>query len=562
VDSRLHTLLVWLRATLRANASSAAGSDAATAANGGATGSRSTTLWRLRIAGASRLVELKLAPSASAPAAAAPAAAAARDGAGGYASPPAKAAAGEAGAASSSTGKLGTPALRFEPLVEPSVVAGMVMAAGPAMPAPAATAAAASGSATAGQEPRVGQKRPRAEDAPPTASTGARAAAADSEELGRAAKAARRDGVGSAPGRPAAGSGAASSASAPAPAWPPAGRGGSGGGELGDGGGGEREQRFAIDPSLWSQVTNIPIPPGGQPPVSLAIIVPFRDQPEQNRGEQLRRFSEHMPAFLESVAPKLENYHVFIIEQSTDGYKFNRGKTLNIGFALASDPAALAQYGIPGARFNSFCFHDVDLLPAPKLGPWYGRYPSGPVCIGSAWARYQYDTYVGGVITMSEAAFRRVNGYPNTYWGWGGEDDELFSRMYNTGLLPIVRPGADFAGALTDLEDELIKARGGVRAGWKVSEGGMEEFRCMKKRENREARRQGEAGRAANGLTTLDYAVVATRRPNPRVTVFTVDLRGGADPFSEKLSAKVAGAVSAVGAAGSSAPARGGAGRP
>lgn len=54
--------------------------------------------------------------------------------------------------------------------------------------------------------------------------------------------------------------------------------------------------------------------------VSLAIIVPFRDQPLQNRGEQLRRFAEAMPAFLRRAPHAVRDFHVIVAEQSDDGW--------------------------------------------------------------------------------------------------------------------------------------------------------------------------------------------------------------------------------------------------
>jgi len=60
--------------------------------------------------------------------------------------------------------------------------------------------------------------------------------------------------------------------------------------------------------------------------------VPFRDQPEQNRAAQLARFSDALPRFLRSAAvrPALRGLHVIVVEQSKDGFKFNRGKALQV----------------------------------------------------------------------------------------------------------------------------------------------------------------------------------------------------------------------------------------
>lgn len=47
-------------------------------------------------------------------------------------------------------------------------------------------------------------------------------------------------------------------------------------------------------------------------------------------------------------------FHIFIIEQSMDGRKFNRGKLLNAGFDMARND------------YDTFIFHDVDLLPGVR----------------------------------------------------------------------------------------------------------------------------------------------------------------------------------------------------
>ena len=69
-----------------------------------------------------------------------------------------------------------------------------------------------------------------------------------------------------------------------------------------------------------------------------AIIVPYRDlHPSQNRAKHLQQFVPHMKQFLSGLvdAHKIGDYHIYIIEQSDDNRKFNRGKLLNIGFDFA-----------------------------------------------------------------------------------------------------------------------------------------------------------------------------------------------------------------------------------
>ena len=116
---------------------------------------------------------------------------------------------------------------------------------------------------------------------------------------------------------------------------------------------------------------------------SVAIIVPYRDlHPSQNRAKHLQQFVPHMKQFLSGLADahKIGDYHIYIIEQSDDNRKFNRGKLLNIGFDFA-----LKRSEKHPPRHNVFVFHDVDLLPQPDLGEWYARYPKQPTHIARVW---------------------------------------------------------------------------------------------------------------------------------------------------------------------------------
>jgi len=75
----------------------------------------------------------------------------------------------------------------------------------------------------------------------------------------------------------------------------------------------------------------------------------------------------------------IESFKVFIVEQSDDKRKFNRGKLLNIGFDIARKD--------PSIKFDVFIFHDVDLLPGDNLGSSYSSFPSRPLHIARCWDR-------------------------------------------------------------------------------------------------------------------------------------------------------------------------------
>jgi hypothetical protein len=135
--------------------------------------------------------------------------------------------------------------------------------------------------------------------------------------------------------------------------------------------------------------------------VSVAIIVPFRDlHPEQNRSTHLKKFVPHMTAFLKSN-DAISSFRIYIVEQSNDdGYKFNRGKLLNIGFDLAKKN-----------KHDIFIFHDVDLLPDSNLASSYSTFPRKPLHIARVWGRYSNNPkYFGGAVSFSSADFKRING--------------------------------------------------------------------------------------------------------------------------------------------------------
>jgi hypothetical protein len=103
-------------------------------------------------------------------------------------------------------------------------------------------------------------------------------------------------------------------------------------------------------------------------------------------------------------------------------------------------------------------FHDVDLLPCATLLAEYNRpTPAGTVRhLGMRWNRYASNPqYLGGVVALHPADFSHINGFPSTFWGWGGEDDALAVRCQRA-RLQIVRPDA---GMYVDQERLALPAK-------------------------------------------------------------------------------------------------------
>uniref|UniRef100_A0A8C3Y5B6 Beta-1,4-galactosyltransferase 3 n=1 Tax=Catharus ustulatus TaxID=91951 RepID=A0A8C3Y5B6_CATUS len=50
-----------------------------------------------------------------------------------------------------------------------------------------------------------------------------------------------------------------------------------------------------------------------------------------------------------------------------------------------------------------------------------------------------YPQYFGGVSALTPDQYMKMNGFPNEYWGWGGEDDDIATRVRLAGM-KISRP--------------------------------------------------------------------------------------------------------------------------
>ena len=149
----------------------------------------------------------------------------------------------------------------------------------------------------------------------------------------------------------------------------------------------------------------------------LCIIIPYRATTQPERHHQLVNL-------IYGLSLQLPSAQIWIIEQY-DNKPFNRGALLNIGVKIAG----LSENDV-------ICLHDVDLLPHTDIiNEYITPLPLNTVRhIGRAWKRYDTDTYLGGILMMRQGDFIKLNGYPNDFWGWGGEDDELRDRINDHGM--------------------------------------------------------------------------------------------------------------------------------
>lgn len=168
-------------------------------------------------------------------------------------------------------------------------------------------------------------------------------------------------------------------------------------------------------------------------PSELAIIIPYRD-----RAEHLEEFLPYISEFFATdIRRNSRRILIKIIEQSEER-EFNRGLLKNIGYLFS----------------KKFCryvaFHDVDYLPKfadySKPKGWAAIATKGPeklVDTHSVTITHDIDSFFGGVVLFRNAAFEKVNGYSNSYWGWGYEDQDLASRCQLLGI-PFERRNGEF----------------------------------------------------------------------------------------------------------------------
>ena len=174
------------------------------------------------------------------------------------------------------------------------------------------------------------------------------------------------------------------------------------------------------------------------PTSTTVIIVPFRDSGDQDRGEQLAQFIEHY-----------KNINILVVEQSEQD-KFNRGMLLNIGVDYLTRE-------LPNV--NTFVVHDVDiLLPEDIVDRYYGEDGKDLVHLGRLIKDDKYtagkkDYFLGRVLRISKSKFKQMNGFPNTFYGWGGEDDALIHRIGST---EVYRPDEPKTGIEMKTRNDIL----------------------------------------------------------------------------------------------------------
>ncbi|XP_076443980.1 beta-1,4-galactosyltransferase 2-like [Babylonia areolata] len=194
-----------------------------------------------------------------------------------------------------------------------------------------------------------------------------------------------------------------------------------------------------------------------------AIIIPCR-----NRWTHLRILLNHLIPFL---IRQQVSFTIFVVESDQVSH-FNKGVLFNMGIreALLSD------------NFTCFIFHDADMVPLNdhtlyRCGPQPMQLCSG---IDKYKNRLRSQRTVGGVAALTRAQVEAVNGYSNSYFGWGFEDDDLYWRLTKIGY-SVSRPPVKIAlyhmilhpqdkGNEVTKQTQLLRKRKGTTS-WMSSDG-------------------------------------------------------------------------------------------
>lgn len=254
------------------------------------------------------------------------------------------------------------------------------------------------------------------------------------------------------------------------------------------------KQQIAQVGGWWS-------PTNCKPKQHTVIIIPYRQR------------EYHLSVLIHHLHPLLQkqnlHYRILVVQQN-DNQTFNRAKLMNVGYKEAM------RY----FPYRCFVFHDVDLVPEDDRIDYSCPLSPMHMSVAVSTLRYQlpYGDIFGGVSALLQEDFEKVNGFPNTFWEWGGEDDNLSYRLKYHGL-KIHRQSVQIA-RYKMLSHSSRRSKEKAKHLYKFLD---TSFQFIGK----------------DGLNSLQYSVVE-RRDFPLYTLLEVDLQKEKDQVYNDIEAVVA----------------------
>ncbi|XP_053560459.1 beta-1,4-galactosyltransferase 3 [Bombina bombina] len=235
-------------------------------------------------------------------------------------------------------------------------------------------------------------------------------------------------------------------------------------------------------------------PPNCEARHRTAVIIPHR-----NRETHLRHLLYYLHPFLQRQQLQ---YGIYVIHQSGNS-TFNRAKLLNVGVKEA----------LRDEDWNCLFLHDVDLIPENDhnlyvCDHWSPKHAS--VAMNKFSYNLPYQQYFGGVSALTPDQYMKMNGFPNEYWGWGGEDDDIAARVRLAGM-KISRPPISVG------HYKMVKHKGD-----RGNEENPHRFDLLIRTQRMWTQ---------DGMNSLSYTLLSRER-EPLYTNITVDI--GVDPRAKK----------------------------
>jgi hypothetical protein len=244
---------------------------------------------------------------------------------------------------------------------------------------------------------------------------------------------------------------------------------------------------------------------------NIALISIFRDNQNGERKRELNIFIKLMNTLLSPYC----KFHIYIIEQSEDGEFFNIGKLKNIGFIEANKDNKDNKTD----KYDNYIFSDIDTIPDYNLIEYYFKKLKYPISLALRGTRYMNDSqvnkkiFLGALLGFNKTQFEKINGYPNNFWGWGGEDEAIKNRLLNSNINIFYYPKT---GSIIDMEEtKEMKTINNVNNKLKIVN--KEEIKIEKLYNDLSTWKD-------NGLSNLQYNILSSTKLNENTTLIKVDL--------------------------------------
>jgi hypothetical protein len=227
------------------------------------------------------------------------------------------------------------------------------------------------------------------------------------------------------------------------------------------------------------------------PKFKLNVIIPIR-----NRDKELNEITD----VLEDIFKKQNINATYYIVEQEQGTKFNKGKISNAAF-IESIKDNFSDY---------YLFNDVDVWPENSDVIKYNINTDDIIS-----HPYGQKHCLGCFFLTTKKTFRKINGYSNNYWGWGGEDTDLENRAQCKNV-EIDRSDFKYRGKLNNgiiddvSGDSILTKKNTHNQKLKIS--------------NSNKYKQNPDSIYLDGLTTCKYKIISKNlyKQNPKMKKFKV----------------------------------------